>query len=97
MYSAHDGDQASASYQRHCPTPYKSFCLHMAGTPASSGLGKAATEPKKFEARTEFIKRLRCAVAWVTRHRSAYLSNLCNSQKAFAKDVLAVAGARTKH
>ena len=57
----------------------------------------ADTEPTKFESRTEFIARLRRAVAWINNHRAEYLKNLCMSQKERASDVLDAKGARTRH
>ena len=57
------------------------------------------TMPTEFESRPVFIRRLRCAVAWVNRRRTSYLQKLSSSQKEWAEDCLRAtpAGARTKH
>ena len=57
----------------------------------------AVTEPVRMEARKEFVRRLRAAVAWVNRNRHNYLLQLCASQKTLAKDVQLQRGGRTKH
>jgi hypothetical protein len=59
----------------------------------------ATTEPARLEGRSEFIRRLRQAVAWVNRNRPEYLKTLCSSQKAWARDVQNAVppGSRTKH
>jgi hypothetical protein len=55
------------------------------------------TQPVCQESREAFIIRLRAAVAWVNVNRAAYLTQLCLSQKARAKDVRKAKGGRTKH
>ena len=55
------------------------------------------TEPVRMECREEFVQRLRAAVVWVNRNRSAYLKELCMSQKERARDVQKQQGGRTKH
>ena len=57
----------------------------------------AETQPASLESRVEFIARLRSAVAWVNRNRSAFLYKLCNCQAEWASDVRAQHGGRTKH
>ena len=48
----------------------------------------AVTEPVHMEPRDAFVVRLRAAVAWVNKHRKAYLLELCTSDKARVRDVL---------
>ena len=55
------------------------------------------TQPVCQETREAFIIRLRAAVSWINVHRAAYLTELCLSQKARAKDVRKAKGGRTKH
>jgi len=55
------------------------------------------TQPVCQETRAAFIVRLRAAVSWINVHRADYLSKLCLSQKARAKDVQLAKGGRTKH
>ena len=57
----------------------------------------AVTEPTSLEDRSDFVQRLRSAVAWVNRNRKAYLRTLCSSQKAWAADVQDAEGGRTQH
>ena len=59
----------------------------------------AVTEPVHMEPRDAFVVRLRAAVAWVNKHRKAYLLELGRSQKTRARDVLDAKppGNRTKH
>ena len=47
----------------------------------------AVTEPVHMEPRDAFVVRLRAAMAWVNKHRKAYLLELCRSQKTLARDV----------
>lgn len=56
----------------------------------------ADTEPQGLESREQFCARLRSAVAWVNRNRGDSLLEFATNQKARARDVIALAGARTK-
>ena len=55
------------------------------------------TQPKKFEDRPVFIRRLRRAVEWVNEHRSSYLLHICQEQKRRASEVIELKGGRTKN
>jgi hypothetical protein len=57
----------------------------------------AATEPVSRDTRSNFVTRLRQAVAWVNTNRAGYLRKLCSDQKQRARDVQLMLGARTKH
>ena len=57
----------------------------------------AQTEPTRMENRTQFVARLRLAVAWLNRRHASYLQHLCASQKERARDVIDAEGGRTKH
>ena len=48
----------------------------------------ADTKPVTMEHRDVFVARLRLAIAWVNRNRKEYFTELCTSQKAWARDVL---------
>jgi len=55
------------------------------------------TQPKKFEDRPVFIRRLRRAVEWVNEHRSSYLLHICQEQKRRVSEVIELKGGRTKN
>ena len=66
-------------------------------TPESPRNSLAQTEPTRMENRTQFVARLRLAVAWMNRRHASYLQHLCASQKERARDVIDAEGGRTKH
>ena len=57
------------------------------------------TAPTDREHRSDFVKRLKNAVAWLNVNRHDYFLKLCYSQKEWARDVQAAKppGSRTKH
>ena len=56
----------------------------------------AETEPTKFETREVFLVRLRRAVKWLNTNRSEALLDMCTNQKARARDVIGLGGARSR-
>ena len=54
------------------------------------------TKPAFLESRSDFLVRLRRAVAWMNENMRTELHYLCFNQKERAKDVLSLEGARTK-
>ena len=55
------------------------------------------TMPTGRELRSEFLARLRRAVAWVNTHRGDLFKELCTNQKERAREVVAAKGGRTKY
>ena len=55
------------------------------------------TMPTGRELRSEFLARLRRAVAWVNTHRCDLFKELCTNQKERAREVVAAKGGRTKY
>ena len=53
------------------------------------------TEPSDLEIRKAFIRRLRNAIAWVSKNRKGLLWELCSDQKERAREVLERVGGRT--
>ena len=54
------------------------------------------TAPDDLESRGEFLTRLRRTVNWLNEHRAEHALSICTDQKARAKDVLLLHGAKTK-
>ena len=57
----------------------------------------AETEPEERETRSEFVVRLRNAVAWVNANRYEYLLHQCHNQKDRARAVIQQQGGRTEY
>ena len=54
------------------------------------------TAPEDFESRGDFLTRLQRTVHWLNEHRAEHALSICTDQKARAKDVLLLYGAKTK-
>ena len=54
------------------------------------------TAPEDMETRAEFLVRLRRSAQWLNEHRAEQCLHICTNQKARAKDVILLCGAKTK-